>query len=440
MPRKTKQQPRKKQPQHKQKIRRRGAGGARTTGNRSTGARIGSRIGSFLGHAAQGAVGRLFGMGEYKEALANTTGVSMDDIAESDSPTVNTLVQPLSSQHVAMMHCDEEGTCRITRREFVTFVSVQDIFGSNVIYIQPGFSKNFPWLSGIANNWQQWSVQGLAYEYIPTSGLAVSSTNAALGQIIMSFAYEVTSPGEWPIASPLRQLNMNGAVSCSPAATAVCYLECDPAMNNQSTYFLQGALAPTSTYSNQNYFPAALILTTGGAQNPTEFQCGQLWVTYDIILKQPIPALTINPSSFMSHRLYKDYTQTYYRWVELRSAQGPFTADEYIALCCEEERLRSILSSAEAQDTLRLVKAVVREEQALHDDSKAENDKVLAYLTKTPYTAQIARERAHIRRIQERSDVEHGNLGAVPHRALSIGSRSQCEDDAVMVDVASPRR
>lgn len=384
------------------------------------GARLGSRVGAFLGRAAQGALGRVFGMGEYKTSLAHTVGVAEDQIAEGDSPAVNSLVQPLSTNHVKMMHSDDEGTVTIRRREFVENVMISDKPYVSRYYINPALSKTFPWLSGLANNWQQFSVAGLAMEYIPTSGLAVSSTSAALGQVVTGFYYEVTNLADSPQNDLSRLLNMNGSVSCSPAATSMTYMECDPRMNNQHTYFVEDdKVPPGPDYSLQNYLPAVFIVNTSGAQASTPFQAGQLWVTYDIILKQPLPAPKRIPTSIPDHPRFGKYLSALRKWNELRRCTGPLDADQWIVLECEVDRLRAILCSAECQNELRIIRAA-----ALHAEIEADGAhfarRVAHYLSLTPYAKEIRSEVQKAEDIVSRNEVaedhEDGILIPAPYR------------------------
>lgn len=358
----------------------------------SVGARLGGRIGSFLGRAAQGALGRVFGMGEYKAALAETVGTAAENIAEGDTPEVNSLAKPLSTNHVTMMHSDEEGTTVVRRREFVGTIEISDAPEVYRYYINPGLPRTFPWLSGLADNWQQWSVCGLAMEYIPTSGLAVSSTSAALGQIVTGFYYEVTDLNNTPEADLPRLLNMNGSVSCSPAATSITYMECNPTMNNQSTYFVDGlASVPGPNFSLQNYLPAVFLVNTSGAQSATAFQAGQLWVSYEIVLKQPLPAPRQVPIGIPEHPRFAKYLAVYRKWCELTQCTGPMTGDQWTVLMCEVDRLRAILNSAECQNELRIIRAAIK-----HAESEADTAhharRIVNYLNQTTYSKEIQNE------------------------------------------------
>lgn len=372
----------------RRKGRKRASGGS----SHSMGARVGGRIGSFLGRAAQGAVGRIFGMGEYKTSLAHTIGTAEEEMAEGGTPEVNSLVKPLSTNHVKMMHSDDEGTTTIRRREFVDNIQISDAAFIRQYYINPAQSRTFPWLSGLANNWQQFSITGLAMEYIPTSGVAVSTTSAALGQIVTGFYYEVTNLPDSPAGDLPRLLNMNGSVSCSPAATSITYMECDPSMNNQSTYFTEdeGAV-PGPDFSLQNYFPAVFIVNSSGAQSTVPFQAGQLWVTYEIVLKQPLPAPSSIPMSIPEHPRFAKYLSALRKWHELRRCTGPLTRDQWIVLECEVERLLAILTSPECQNDLRIIRAAAK-----HASSEADgahySQRVAQYLSQTTYAKEIKSE------------------------------------------------
>ena len=370
--------------------------------NRSTGARLGARIGQFLGRAAHGAIGHLFGQGEYKTALANTTGMDENAIVEGNTPEVNTLVEPLSTNHVAMMHSDEEGTVRITRREFVSLVRIQTDELTTLFPINPGLSRDFPWLSQMASAFQQFTICGLAYEYVPTSGYAVSSTNAALGQVVMAMYYEVTDIPLNPI--PITTLlNLNGAVSCSPAATGICYLECKPDMVNQSTRFIQTDFeVPNQDYSAQNYYPAQFVLSTSGAQNATPFQAGQLWVTYDIILKQPIPEVPNFGRDITRHERFAPYLEKYNLYRTLRTTVGPLTPDEWVVLRCELRRLQRSLLDTPCQDAIEMIRMARVEEIVCKQQEKEVLD-IKAFLAKSPYAVDLRHERTMAMRVLEKA-------------------------------------
>lgn len=254
----------------------------------STGGRIGSKIGEFLGNYAEKGLGRLFGRGEYRASLGAEIGHDPETIVESSEPEVNSLVKPLSSRDlVPLMGMNEEGTVTITRREFIDTIDIASTDKSAAYQINPGFSM-FPWLSSVAKAWQQYRILGLAFEYVPTSGYAVSSESAALGQVVMAFKYNVLeNVAGWPRANLRAMLNQNGSVSMSPAAPGTCYLECKDHMVNQPCKYIYNEQVPTNPFSQQNYEAATLLIFTSGAQADAAFQCGQIWVTYQIQLFQP---------------------------------------------------------------------------------------------------------------------------------------------------------
>lgn len=308
------------------------------------GGRIGATLGRTLGTFAEKGLGKIFGFGEYKEQLGNEIGHPTEDIAENATPEVNSLVKPLQTRDtVPLMHMDREGHVRFARREFVQTIQIASSPIEYAIKINPGRVSAFPWLSGIARSFQQYAFLGLAYEYVPTSGFAVASTNAALGQVAMTFRYNVGSPSGWPLGTLAGILNMQGATSCSPAAPGTCYMECDPELSNQPVRFTETESSTYTGLSVQNYICSDFLIETSGAQNAEKFQAGQLWVTYEVVLMNPRP---INPSPTLSEmpcmRQYRQLTQ---RYLALQGTMGPFTKEERIIWDSEIRRILALFST-----------------------------------------------------------------------------------------------
>lgn len=300
---------------------------------------------------AQKAIGRIFGVGEYKESLAGHLGVDSDAILESNSPEVNSLVSPLSTNElVPIMHHDAEGTIRISRREFIGTIVIRDVAQTYIYDIEPGSNSpvngTFPWLTPLAKNFQQYSFLGLAAEYVPTSGVAVASTSAALGQIAMAYKYNVDETqlggtgASWPISSLSGLLNMNGSMSCSPAAPGTCYMECDPALTNQPIKFVRTGEDLSPYYSEQNFNSAKLLIRTEGAQAITAFQAGQLWITYEILLFNPRPQ---DPLLTVTDK----YSELVTELQALSSFSGPMSDAESIRISSRVSELRAFISSLE---------------------------------------------------------------------------------------------
>jgi len=189
----------------------------------------------------------------------------------------------------------------------------------------------------VATSFQQYSLLGLAYEYVPTSGAAVSGTSAALGQIAMTFKYDVSNPGGWPDTLS-GILNMQGSTSCSPAAPGTCYMECNPRLSNQLVRFVETESSTYTGMSTQNFIAADFILQSSGAQTTTTtFQAGQLWVTYEVLLFNPRP---IDPTPSLSDMpCMKDYRVLVERYQALSSSSGPFTFEQYVIWDSEIRRI-----------------------------------------------------------------------------------------------------
>jgi hypothetical protein len=161
--------------------------------------------------------------------------------------------------------------------------------------VNPGYVTMFPWLSGIARSFQQYQIIGMAFEYVPTSGFAVGSDSAALGQVVIAPRYNVTEGvANWPASSLQGMLNMDGSVSGSPAAPSSCYIECKPSVTKSPTKYIWTAQQIVNPYSQADFDHCGVVVYTSGSQNEVTVQCGQLWVTYQIKLLQP---RTVNPNT-----------------------------------------------------------------------------------------------------------------------------------------------
>ena len=82
----------------------------------------------------------------------------------------------------------------VHHREYMADITASTSFNIKTIPINPGLLGSFPWLSQVADSYEQYEMRGLVYEYKSMSSDAVMSSGAssALGTVI--FATQYNSP------------------------------------------------------------------------------------------------------------------------------------------------------------------------------------------------------------------------------------------------------
>jgi hypothetical protein len=240
-----------------------------------------------LGGLGGSAVGGLIGMPAGGASAGSSLGAALSRWLGSGDYTVgtNTIVNKVmkGSDSVPAMHLNGQSIV-VRHKEYLG-----EILGSEAFRVQqsfelnPGNSSTFPWLSGVAAHFQEYKIRGLVFHYVPTSGNAVSTTNAALGSVMMQTSYR---SNDLPPSSKVEILNeycSNEAVPSEPFAHPV---ECDPRENPFNVQYVRTGAVPTGD-SKLLYDLGVTHIAVSGQQT-TDKALGDLWVTYEIELKKPI--------------------------------------------------------------------------------------------------------------------------------------------------------
>jgi len=197
--------------------------------------------------------------------------------------TSNSIVQRASAGMIPAMH-KEGQSITVRHREFITEVRGATTFTiRNEFDLNPGLSTTFPWLSGIASQYSQYTVKGLVYHYVPTSGNAVSSTNAALGTVMLQTSYRATEAAP---TSKVEMLNEYWSSESKPSEEFCHPIECNPKENPFNVQYIRSGSLPAS--ENQLMYDLGRTTVAVSGQQANDIVLGDLWVTYEIELKKPV--------------------------------------------------------------------------------------------------------------------------------------------------------
>lgn len=155
-------------------------------------------------------------------------------------------------------------------------------FNLQSFYINAGNVDTFPWLSQLAANYEQYSFEGLVFEFRSTSADALNSTNTALGSVMLATNYDAADS---VFATKTEMLNYEFSKSIKPSESCMHMVECEPNQTVLSDlYTLQGAV-PSGKDSRFYHLGLFQIATTGF--QGTSVNCGELHVTYQVRLLKP---------------------------------------------------------------------------------------------------------------------------------------------------------
>lgn len=173
----------------------------------------------------------------------------------------------------------ETGSVIVRHREYIGDILATTAFTNRQYPINPGLAQTFPWLSTIANSFEQYRIRGLLFEFGSTSSDALlsSSTSTALGSVIMSTDYDVADPAP---TSKREMLNALFASSDKPSQTFIHPLECKKSISAQTILYNRSAAVPGG-FDKRLYDFANFNIATEGMQAAGGV-LGELWVTYEV--------------------------------------------------------------------------------------------------------------------------------------------------------------
>lgn len=148
--------------------------------------------------------------------------------------------------------------------------------------IQPGLPASFPWLSQIAANYEQYSLEGVVYQFKSTSANALNSVNTALGSVMLATNYDVDDPA---FVSKSEMLNYEYSSSCKPSESVLHMIECDPKQSVLTELYTRTGDLPQGR-DLKFYDLGKFQIATVGFQG-TSVNIGELHVTYQVRLLKP---------------------------------------------------------------------------------------------------------------------------------------------------------
>lgn len=236
------------------------------------GGMIGSMFGpkgAALGTAAGAALSRITGVGDYKVR----------------SNSIMTDTASFSGEVPAFGRTDN--STRVRHREFVTDITVganPAAFTNTAYVIQPSNATLFPWLSSLAQNYQQYRIHGMVFVFKSTT--SDYSAAGALGKVALATNYNVRDSN----FQNMQELeNAEFSVSGKPSLSRVHPIECAPNNGVPLVKWVRDAQYDASGGDDRLYDVGKFQFATQGLPaSSANATIGELWITYDIEFFKPI--------------------------------------------------------------------------------------------------------------------------------------------------------
>jgi len=254
---------------------------------------LGGAFGGPGGAAAGMAAGKALGLGRYNMGGVGAYG----DIGQ------NALVHGGSGDSMSVANVnptmdDDSGDVIMSHSEFIGNVvatavmpagtgtmTAQSQFQNSVYPINPGLQQSFPFLCQLAQNYTMYKLEGIIYQYKPTSGEGGGSTNQ-LGKVIMATDYD---PMALPFINSVQMENYQYSQSTKPSLANRHGVECAPAQGITSMKYVRTGLSNRDkSFTDYGLFQIATegIPVTGAAGTTVQSNIGELWVSYRVRLSR----------------------------------------------------------------------------------------------------------------------------------------------------------
>ena len=181
---------------------------------------------------------------------------------------------------------DETGAITISHREYIT-----DVFGPTTSFnvqsfsLNPGLQGTFPWLSQLAQNYDEYEFRQLLFTYRSTVSDAGNTNTGQVGTVLMATNYKASARA---FTDKQQMVEYAHASSGKAIDDQVHGVECDPSKSALSTD-LYVRTAPLDAAEDLKTYDKGLF-QFAVANSPPDFAnqtLGELWVQYTVTLRKP---------------------------------------------------------------------------------------------------------------------------------------------------------
>lgn len=221
---------------------------------------VGMALGGHAGDALQSLL-KSVGIGDYK--------VESNSLLQGNSPPII----KNSSSGVIVRH-----------REYLqNIVTASDgSFNLQSFAINPGLVSTFPWLSQVANAYEQYKLRGMIWEFKSTSADSLASTTTGLGSVIMATEYDSSRP---VFQNQQQMANHEFANSSRQSCSMLHAIECKKSLTPTSELWVRSGAVPAGDDERLYDWGLFQIATVGGPSVANTI--GELWVTYEVEFLKP---------------------------------------------------------------------------------------------------------------------------------------------------------
>lgn len=233
-----------------------------------------SGLGKTVAGAARDLITRgVSGSGMYTGHGAYTTNSLIGDGVADEVPMVSSVA-------------DETGAVTVSRREYIADIYAPSTqFNVQSYSLNPGLEATFPWLSQIAQNYDEYEFEQIIFTFKSTTTDIGSSTTGQCGTVIMATNYNASAP---PFQDKIVMLEYDGASSCKATESMLHGVECDPdkLSGSPGKYVRANPILVNQDAKDfdQGLFQLAVANAPSGFANNT---IGELWVSYTVKLRKP---------------------------------------------------------------------------------------------------------------------------------------------------------
>lgn len=260
------------------------------TGLGNWASKYGGQLGDKISSTAAKKFRQFTGMGDYK--------VSYNSLVTGSSGAVPNLTN--NGRALIVSHKEYLGDVSV-------HPTVVGAFNLTSYVINPGNVLTFPWVSTIALQYDQYKPLGIVFEFVTTT--TDSTTNSAIGSVIMSTEYDVADA---LYTSKQEMLNCAYSNESKMSEDCVHGLECDPSELSRKIFFVKKAGVTSVNLDIRDYDMARFCIATQGGTLTAGTLIGSLYVHYEFAFykEQLFAGLRAREVLHQSHRTVLAIGQT----------------------------------------------------------------------------------------------------------------------------------